>query len=290
MDELIAAYGDGLHSDESREESEEGDEDVVVPQKKRRIVEEPRERVRGVGNETDVHAGKIRSFEHVAGSFPTHVFIPLYPCHAARVQLESLVARICEVIPGLRSMEEVCTESGRIGLHLSLSRTCPTRRLQHSTILQGLTKQLRRQPEWAPVSAVEFDAEHPIVLSNDDRTRTFVCLQLHASMTSVHRHLNAFVSAVDGVFRQHALQTYHVNPVHHISIAWMPGDVVESLRRKLNEQWRGATRASGARPRWAANAGVILCRIGRKDNCVLGIDKLANNSVATAARPQRRVS
>ena len=281
MDELLLAYGNGEDGGEDGGE-DDGDgcervEAAFVPRRARRVDAEGRGTAGGGGDAAGAapsggdatHAGKTRTFGHVVGSFPTHVFVPLRPCRAARAQLESLVAGACAAIPGLRPMEEGSPEGGRIGLHMSLSRTCPTRRGQHRTILQGLRKQLRRQQQWA--AALEFDVGSPIVLTNDERTRTFVCLQLHASAAGARRGLDAFVRAVDIVFRQHGLQTYYADPVHHVSIAWMLGDDGETVRAMLRERWLGAVAAARAGPgRWAARADAVVCRIGSVDHSVVG--------------------
>ena len=209
----------------------------------------------------DPHQGRNRSFPHVEGNFATHVYISLTIPRHSQKQIEALCNRVQMFHPSLNRIA-AAERGGEIGLHMSLSRTVPTRRGQHKTVLSGLRKQFARSMKTNPLpGTLKLDARRPIVLVNDDLSRTFLAIKINDTDV-MHERLTRCVSIVDKVFLQHGLKTYYGNPIHHLSIGWLLGDKQNRLNTSL-EKW--SNHHAGA-----ANIEVqiqsMICRIGCEDH------------------------
>ena len=291
MEALLAAdYGDG----DEEEEEQLCKEDTLQQVKRRRCDTLAKADstckeedcsvaiAKTVGDEED-HQGRSRSFPHVDGNYATHVYIHLSFSKKSCDVIESLIDRIREELPlPLHRMFESDSKEERrrqttetpsasqvsgnagsmeIGWHLSLSRTVPTRRGQHKTLLSGLRKQFARtlKKDGLPVN-IEFDARRPIALVNDDQSRTFLAINM--SNGNFVEQLTKCVRTVDNIFVQHGLRTYYMNPIHHVSIGWLLGNKFSTLHEVLTKNlYRNADVV-------VAQIQNITCRIGCTNNTV----------------------
>ena len=230
-----------------------------------------------------VHAGKKRAFAHVEGNFATHVFVGLNLDGRFERQITAALASLRDAIAAgghdggglaVRSMEEGSAAAGALGWHMSLSRTVPTRRTQHKTLVSRLEKQLARlQHRNSLPKSIAFDMRRPSVLVNEDRTRTFIALRVvdapggGGGCGRASERLTCHVKAVDTVFTMHGMPSYYENPVHHMSIAWTLGDQEDIIHRMLDKHWSRAI-ANADTIAYAHVTGLI-CRIGRMNNDIL---------------------
>ena len=175
-------------------------------------------------------AGRVRSFPHVTGNFPTTVYIPIKLMPEQVDVLEAVYER-------LRAAMGPCLQwLGAGGLakggdffergHISLSRTVPTRREQRTPLLEGLAKELQGGPE-AMEETLPLVFEGLEVFQNDEGTRCFVAFLLSREVQPVLR----LIRSVDTAFRALELPEYYADPRPHFSFAWAEGSHAPDLRR-----------------------------------------------------------
>ena len=175
-------------------------------------------------------AGRVRSFPHVAGNFPTTVYVPIKLIPEQVDALEAVYER-------LRAAMGPCLQRlGAGGLakggdffergHISLSRTVPTRREQRDPLLERLAKELQVGPG-AMEETFPLVFEGLEVFENDEGTRCFVAFPLSGEVQPVLQ----LVRSVDTAFRALELPEYYAEPRPHFSFAWAEGSHAPDLRR-----------------------------------------------------------
>jgi len=70
------------------------------------------------------------------------------------------------------------------------------------------------------------------VYTNEERTRTFLAVQLDAAFVA---KMSALLRPVDLVMRDYRLPQFYEKPSFHVSLVWCVGDYQELLRKKLKE-------------------------------------------------------
>lgn len=138
-------------------------------------------------------------------------------------------------------------------LHISLSRTVPIKHRQ----IQSLTTQVARNIRKLPPYSITLTGLRAMV--NEDRTRSFVCLDVAAG----RRNVVEMVAAVDRAFIMHGLPGFHEHPQPHLSFGWLPGDKGAELTAAL---------AALAAPDLPASATLaaqhVMLRAGSRDTVV----------------------
>jgi 2'-5' RNA ligase len=202
------------------------------------------------------HGGRVRSFPHVPGNFALHVYIPVTLSASIQANLAPYLQKAVSLFPDLKPMEddELNSKQGfkEPGeFHISLGRTCPIRIHQADTMVHMLRQKMKGENRFP----VEFSSWEVFV--NDDRTRTFLSLEV---LATGYGEIKKQVSLVDDVYRLHSLPTFYKDPRPHISLAWALGDVKEAVAavtRALNAM---------ANPKcvWTCLASKVECKIGQK--------------------------
>ncbi|XP_059178226.1 U6 snRNA phosphodiesterase 1-like, partial [Physella acuta] len=162
---------------------------------------------RWIDNPTD-HNNRIRSFPHMEGNWATHIFIPVD-------KDERFIQFVTDVIQLFKPLEiETFPE-----FHVSLSRTVTIRHHWIEPLVDSLRENLKA------LKSCICDLTEIKLYTNDEKTRTFVCIELSQD----EHDLLEYVKAVDKCFAEFKLPPYYSNPSFHISIGWCLGDVVDQV-------------------------------------------------------------
>lgn len=180
------------------------------------------------------HQGRVRSFPHVTGNYPTHVFVAVPAPKHVRTALQQLTEQLKPLLDGLHPVVDSVGQKRALpstqgsvqdSYHLSLSRTIPIKYDQIDPLIGSLHTHL------AATHSFSLKLGQLKVFINDQRTRTFLALGLQTGAEQVCQ----IIHKVDVAFRHHGLQTFHEDPDPHVSIAWMAGDAVEAMHAALRQ-------------------------------------------------------
>ncbi|KAL7728323.1 hypothetical protein ACLKA6_007423 [Drosophila palustris] len=165
----------------------------------------------------ELHGGRIRSFKHERGNWATFVYVPAL---AAVDQLEDFQSEAIEKLA-----EHVKLHANE-SLHLSLSKTVVLQYHQIDEFTRSLQHSLQ--------SCAGFNSTLHLlqVYTNEERTRTFLAVQLDAAFTA---KMSALLRPVDIVMRDYRLPQFYEKPSFHVSLLWCVGDHQEFLSSKLKE-------------------------------------------------------
>lgn len=193
----------------------------------------------GVGA-PDPHEGRIRSFPHEEGAFATHVYVQVSAGVGLVQKVQSARLQLLRSFPHLHEIEE---------WHVSCSRTVAVRAPQIESLRRSLSHALRR------TRTIAYGFGRWNVFVNDEKTRTFVAMEVGIGATS----FLGVIRAVDASFVRHGLEPYYVDPVPHVSLFWCLGDVSETLRPIVDALPRldGGEGASHV-------ADAVLCKVGNR--------------------------
>ncbi|XP_030374588.1 U6 snRNA phosphodiesterase [Scaptodrosophila lebanonensis] len=163
------------------------------------------------------HGGRIRTFKHERGNWATHVYVSALECND---QLEDFQL---ETISKMASMVELKASAS---LHLSLSKTVVLQYHQIDVFASSLQQALR--------NCVGFSGTlHDLkIYTNEERTRTFLAVQLDAVYSN---KMHALLRPIDGVMRDFGLPQFYADPSFHISLLWCVGNEETLMRKKLEE-------------------------------------------------------
>ncbi|EDV93423.1 U6 snRNA phosphodiesterase [Drosophila grimshawi] len=164
-----------------------------------------------------LHGGRIRSFKHERGNWATFVYVSAGDCAE---QLEDFQL---EAIERLAPQIELHANES---LHLSLSKTVV---LQYHQI-----DEFQRSLQQALHCCAGFSSTLHLlsVYTNEERTRTFLAVQLDAAFTS---KMSSLLRPVDLVMRDYRLPQFYEKPSFHVSLLWCVGDHQTLLQDKLKE-------------------------------------------------------
>ncbi|XP_034487002.1 U6 snRNA phosphodiesterase [Drosophila innubila] len=164
-----------------------------------------------------LHGGRIRSFKHERGNWATFVYVPAF---ASVEQLEDFQSEVIE------KLEPHVQLQANESLHLSLSKTVVLQYHQIDEFTRSLQQALQ--------SCTGFNSTlHMLqVYTNEERTRTFLAVQLDAAFTA---KMSVLLRPVDLVMRDYRLPQFYEKPSFHVSLLWCVGDYQELLTNKLKE-------------------------------------------------------
>jgi len=162
------------------------------------------------------HLGRIRSFPHTEGNYPTFVYIPVHIdkvkglVHRADALLEQIrswlpdhrVYPISETREGPPNSSEATSRPLELIYHVSISRTVGVR--QHQ--IEPLIDLLRSSLATAPSFEASFGAEYE-VFTNDEHTRSFFSLSIIEGKEKAQ--VCWLINQVDAVFKQFRLPGYY---------------------------------------------------------------------------------
>ena len=157
--------------------------------------------------------GKVRSFKHFEGNWPTYVFVPLTVTNSTTSLYNYLLLTLKDF--GLTFFQlEDC--------HISLSRTVPIRHYWIEPIYSKLRGCI-------PQHAFNYSLISIKVYVNDEKTRTFVGVEISLGFSNFRE----LTLQVNKVFEEFGLETYYKDPSFHVSFAWCLGDKKIELEKHI---------------------------------------------------------
>mmetsp|Transcript_36536 Transcript_36536/g.85407 ORF Transcript_36536/g.85407 Transcript_36536/m.85407 type:complete len:385 (-) Transcript_36536:139-1293(-) len=107
--------------------------------------------------------------------------------------------------------------------YLSLSRTFYLQAHARRRFEADLRATLRCSlpPGPTPAASIDLDPRSAIVLVNDERTRSFLCFRCECRGGVV-----GLIRAIDGVLESYGQETYYEEPILHVSVASVRGDLL----------------------------------------------------------------
>jgi len=157
----------------------------------------------------------VREVPHTRGNWAGHVFVEI-PSFGRRAH--TAVKAFCSRLEEAGWTGTVLSHTSK--LHLSLSRPFFLQQSSIGSFVSSLQNRLSNERRATLVVTGEK------LLVNDNGTRSFWCWSLSAN-PSIRRIL----SHVDDVLREYQQSTYYESPEFHVSLASLPGNVAELLRR-----------------------------------------------------------
>ncbi|KAI0078224.1 hypothetical protein K474DRAFT_1771162 [Panus rudis PR-1116 ss-1] len=161
-----------------------------------------------------LHQGRIRTTPHVEGQYAAHVYVPVYIEQGYRTSevLQKIWCRSKQLLPLIHFIGEPQSgaDFGIIELHISISRPIYLRAHQREELKQAV-RSIARSTNPFPLSFATFSE-----LQNDEKTRTFLTLEVGAGHDQLQKLSNALVPTLRS-FRQ---KEFYSEPRFHASIAW----------------------------------------------------------------------
>ncbi|KAF8552765.1 hypothetical protein OG21DRAFT_1340032 [Imleria badia] len=177
-----------------------------------------------------LHQGRARTVPHVEGQYSTYIYVPLVLHHedALYTLVEDALTLASTDVPTLHTIGR--QERGR-ELHISLSRPLFLRAHQR--------EDFKRAVKQVASSIAPFDASFTTFseLTNDERTRTFLALDIGAGHGELRRCLD-FLGPTLRLLRQ---REFYGDPKFHASIAWAlmektpSSSIITSLAGELDD-------------------------------------------------------
>ncbi|KAG5839778.1 U6 snRNA phosphodiesterase [Anguilla anguilla] len=167
--------------------------------------------------DSSLHGGRVRSFQHERGNWATYVYLPYAPDEG----FLDLVGEMMQVVSA-RGLSLTWAEE----FHVSLSQTVVLRHHWIQPFVLSLRKGLASYPRMVCL------AEKMNVYTNEQKTRTF----LGVEVTTGHAQLLEVVRAVDQTMEEFSLSTFYKNPSFHVSLAWSVGDCADQLRSQCLQE------------------------------------------------------
>ncbi|XP_045797435.1 U6 snRNA phosphodiesterase isoform X1 [Trifolium pratense] len=224
---------------------------------------------------------KVRSFPHVDGNYALHVYIPINISSPSKKELAAFLKKISSREPSLHVVDVdvplniLCKNDEKLEqvalgreFHISLGRTVPLRVHQIDSVVTMLKQKLQTQNQcyWIDFSKWE-------VFVNDDRTRTFLSLEVvHGGLVEIRKQ----IEAVNAIYKLHNLPEFYEDPRPHISLAWSLGDTSDSLKKVVNEEVKKCVAGKSLKKCiFTCKFEGIECKIGNKAYTICKIsDKL----------------
>ncbi|KAJ0178280.1 hypothetical protein K1T71_006103 [Dendrolimus kikuchii] len=193
-----------------------------------------------------LHGGRIRSFPHVRGNWPTFVYVNYdgdsYHCLKAVNKLKDIV-----IAHSTTQDWQICED-----FHISLSRTVVLKYHWINTFNKSLQKALS--------DFLSFDIYFSSVkvYCNEENSRTFISLEVDILC---QKYLTNISKEVDKLLAEFKLPIFYEKPSFHMSILWANGNkksdickIVEELNDVLNQEMSSRT----------VHVDKVLCKIGNK--------------------------
>ncbi|TYH90226.1 hypothetical protein ES332_A13G035700v1 [Gossypium tomentosum] len=164
------------------------------------------------------------------------------------------------------SKEEHKLEQVALGreFHISLGRTVPIRVHQIYSIVTMLRQKLQFQKHryWIDFNKWE-------VFINDDRTRTFLSLEV---VTGELPEITKQIQVVNEVYKLYNLLEFYKDPRPRISLAWALDDVNGSLKKVVEQETKSYVFRGSLQSRYysicTSKVGGIECKIGNRTHII----------------------
>ncbi|KIK95804.1 hypothetical protein PAXRUDRAFT_11220 [Paxillus rubicundulus Ve08.2h10] len=165
-----------------------------------------------------LHQGRVRTIPHVEGQYATYIYVPLvlHPKDVLYTLLQDVLKFAEEPVPSLypigrQSDGQIAgSRAAQWELHISLSHPLFLRAHQR--------EEFKRAIQQVASSLAPFDASFAAFseLTNDERTRTFLAVEVGAGHVELRRCLD-LLSPTLRLLRQ---KEFYADPKFHASIAW----------------------------------------------------------------------
>nr|KJB45107.1 hypothetical protein B456_007G289400 [Gossypium raimondii] len=216
---------------------------------------------------------RVRSFPHVEGNYALHVYIPVFIPSISKKEMGQFLKRVSSVVPNLHVVDidvplnTLCKEEHKLEqvalgreFQISLGRTVPIRVHQIDSIVTMLRQKLQFQKRYW----IDFNKWE--VFINDDRTRTFLSLEV---VTEGLPEITKQIQAVNEVYKFHNLPEFYKDPRPHISLAWALGDVSGSLKKVVEQETKSSVFRGSLQSRiCTSKVGGIECKIGNRTHII----------------------
>ncbi|KZV61625.1 hypothetical protein PENSPDRAFT_693237 [Peniophora sp. CONT] len=161
------------------------------------------------------HQGRTRSSPHVEGQWAAYVYVALPLRGAEHGALARIVrrafAKAKELEPALHAIGSAADDlTGLSELHISLTRPVFLRAHQRDDVKLAVKRAAQASKSFT-LSFASFSQ-----LTNDERTRTFICMEVGAG----HSELKTLSEALSPTLRQFRQRSYYDSPRFHVSFAW----------------------------------------------------------------------
>ncbi|PPQ81269.1 hypothetical protein CVT25_015053 [Psilocybe cyanescens] len=176
-----------------------------------------------------LHQGRIRTTPHVEGQYAAHVYVSL-PLGRSSLLYKILQAILCDAKEAIPTLHEIWTTEQRPELHISLSRPIFLRAHQREDLKRAVKKVAKAHRAFIVSFAILSE------LINDEKTRTFLTMEVGAG----HHELRSLTDALSPALEAIRQQTYYVKPRFHASIAW----ALLARPDKTADQQSGASHAN----------------------------------------------
>ncbi|TYG85176.1 hypothetical protein ES288_A13G032100v1 [Gossypium darwinii] len=163
------------------------------------------------------------------------------------------------------SKEEHKLEQVALGreFHISLGRTVPIRVHQIYSIVTMLRQKLQFQKQYW----IDFNKWE--VFINDDRTRTFLSLEV---VTGELPEITKQIQVVNEVYKLYNLLEFYKDPRPRISLAWALDDVNGSLKKVVEQETKSYVFRGSLQSRYysicTSKVGGIECKIGNRTHII----------------------
>lgn len=180
---------------------------------------------------------RIRNKGHVQGNWATIIFIPSKYTknitHNSSFFLDVVRGKEREVID--KKVHELSQElnvkftpvdplTPEFPFHLSLSRTLYLKHYQKDLFCTKLSDKLQKVLKDFPLSSVEFKSEKLAVYKNDEKTTSFIAVDLENDS-----RILKYIEVIDSVLKEFALPEYYQSPKLHFSVVWSNQPEVEDV-------------------------------------------------------------
>ncbi|XP_031628701.1 U6 snRNA phosphodiesterase [Contarinia nasturtii] len=246
------------YSDSSSEEEIEVQKSVpaqlTVKSKLPNPFGKPNEVVDHDENDMTEHNGRVRTFPHERGNWPTYVYIH-YPRTDLIVTLQNkLLDLIKQQTPFLttefHSLEE---------LHLSLTKTVVLRHHWIDEFVGSVDQSLKNANRfWMNFNTIQ-------IYCNDNQTRTFISLSFVDKESVAAQILEYIVNKLDNCLNEFKLPPFYKEASFHVSLLWCLGDRKQELQALLPEFHSLLDHLlSSDDANFTLNVEQLFCKIGNK--------------------------
>lgn len=175
-----------------------------------------------------------REVPHTRGNWTGHVFVDMPSSFWRRANTS--VASFCSCLEEAGWKGTVLSHTAN--LHLSLSRPFFLQQSSIESFVHSLQQQLSLE------RSTKLVVKGEKLLINDNGTRSFWCWSLASNL-----FIQRITDCVDGVLRDYNQKTYYESPEFHVSLASLPGNVEEILKRHAatKEARQGAAEGNDSR-------------------------------------------
>ncbi|XP_065835209.1 U6 snRNA phosphodiesterase 1-like [Oscarella lobularis] len=202
------------------------------------------------------HDGRVRSFPHVAGNWPTHV----YAQFSSNATFGSLISALTDRLQRFISMCRLPANFSTVNLipsrelHVSVSKTVTIRHHWIQPLVDALHMQLNAKRSFS----CTFGSIR--VYCNEEKTRSFLGLKILAGCED----LVAVSNLVDTAFDEFNLEHFYKEMDFHLSVAWWLGNILPSLTPEIQQSLEDCFDEFMTSHTMEFEINEIICKTGNK--------------------------